>query len=126
MMNIVPPQPQPNTTTTTMPANAFPGQKIERSQEIPRPVVGRRREASSAREEVPREEVEKATEKLNRLMGIIDKHLQFRVHDETNRVMVKIIDDDTGEVLDEIPPKRTLDILASFTQLAGLLVDKRV
>lgn len=117
---------QPNTQSTMIPLDAFPGQKLERSQETPRPVVDRKQETPSAREEIPRELVEKAAEKLNRLMGIIDKRLEFRVHERSHRVIVKIIDQGTGEVLDEIPPKRVLDILSSFTDLVGLMVDKRV
>ena len=120
---------QPNTQSTTIPLDAFPGQKLERSQETPRPVVDRKQEISSAREEIPREQVEKAAEKLNRLMGtmgIIDKRLEFSVHEKSNRVIVKIIDQGTGEVLNEIPPKRVLDMLSSFSEMVGLMVDKRV
>jgi len=117
---------QPNSQSTTIPLNAFPGQKLERSQETPRPVVNRKQEIPSAREEIPREQVEKAAEKLNRLMGIIDKRLEFSVHEKSHRVMVKIVDQVTGEVLDEIPPKRVLDMMNSFSQMVGLMVDKRV
>ena len=117
---------QPNSQSTTIPLDAFPGQKLERSQEAPRPVVDRKQEIPSAREEIPREKVEKATEKLNRLMGIIDKRLEFSVHEKSHRVMVKIIDQVTGEVLDEIPPKRVLDMMNSFSQMVGLMVDKRI
>lgn len=117
---------QANTQTTMIPMDTFSGQKLEQSKESPRPVVNRKDEAPLAREEVPREEVEKTAEKLNRLMGIISKRLEFKVSDKTQRVSVKIIDQDTGDVLDEIPPKRILDMLDSFTQLGGLLVDKKV
>lgn len=117
---------QPNSQSTTIPMDAFPGQKLERSQETPRPVVDRKQEIPTAREEIPREEVEKATEKLNRLMGIIDKRLEFSVHEKSHRVMVKIIDQTTGDVLDEIPPKRVLDILNSCSEMVGVLVDKRI
>ena len=117
---------QPNTQSTMIPLDAFPGQKLERSQETPRPVVDRKQETPSAREEIPRELVEKAAEKLNRLMGIIDKRLEFSVHERSHRVIVKIIDQGTGEVLNEIPPKRVLDMLSSFIDLIGLMVDKRV
>lgn len=117
---------QPNSQSTTIPLDAFPGQKLERSKETPRPVVDRKQEISSAREEIPREQVEKAAEKLNRLMGIIDKRLQFSVHEQSHRVMVKIVDQTTGEVLDEIPPKRILDMMNSFSQMVGLMVDKRI
>ena len=117
---------QPNTQTTVMPVDAFPGQKLERSKEAPRPVVERKDETSSAREEIPREEVEKAAEKLNRLMGIIEKRWEVSIHEETHRVMVKIIDKDKGDVLNEIPPEKILDLMASFTKMTGLLVDKKV
>lgn len=117
---------QPNTQSTTIPMDAFPGQKLERSQDTPRKVVDRKQEIPSAREEIPREEVEKAVEKLNRLMGIIDKRYEYSVHEDSHRLSVKIVDQQSGEVLAEIPSKRALDILESFSQMAGLFFDKRV
>ena len=117
---------QPNTQSTTIPVDAFPGQKLERSQETPLKVVDRKQEIPSAREEIPREEVEKVAEKLNRLMGIIDKRLEFRVDEKSQRVVVKIIDQQNDEVLDEIPSQRALDILNSFSEMIGVLFDKRV
>lgn len=117
---------QPITQTTAIPVDAFPGQRLEKDQEIPRQIIDRKAEIPSAREEVPREEVEKAAEKLNRLMGIIDKRLEFSVHKQSGRVMVKVIDQQTGDVLDEIPPKRILDMLSSFTEMAGIFVDKQI
>lgn len=117
---------QPNIQTTVIPVDAFPGQKLERAQEAPRPVVERKQEVPSAREEVPREEVEKAAEKFNRLMNIIEKRWQVRVHEGTHRFMVKVIDQESGEVLKEIPPEKILDMVASFTKMAGILVDERI
>ena len=117
---------QPNTQSTTIPIDAFPGQKLERSQETPRKVVDRKQEIPSAREEIPREEVEKAVEKLNRLMGIIDKRYEFGIHESSHRLTVKIVDQQSGEIIDEIPSQRALEILDSFSQIAGLLFDKRV
>lgn len=117
---------QPNTQSTMLPMDAFPGQKLERSQDSPRKVVDRKQEVNSAREEIPREQVEKAAEKLNRLMGIIDKRFEFSVHEDSDNVTVKITDQQSGEVMDEIQPQRVMDILSSFSQMAGLFFDKRV
>ena len=117
---------QPNTQSTTIPMDAFPGQKMERSQETPRKVVDRKQEIPSAREEIPREEVEKTVEKLNRLMGIIDKRYEFSIHESSHRLTVRIVDQQNGEVIDEIPSKRALEILDSFSEMAGLLFDKQV
>lgn len=117
---------QPNTQSTLIPMDAFPGQKLDRSLETPRKVIDRKAEIPSAREEIPREEVERAAEKLNRLMGIIDKPLEFEPEAEGEGFYVKIIDQPSGKVLSEITPQRTLDILGSFSQAAGLLFDELV
>lgn len=117
---------QPNTQSTMIPMDAFPGQKLDRSLETPRKVINRKGEIPSAREEIPREQVERAAEKLNRLMGIIDKRLEFKVHGDAERFVVKIIDQPSEEVLGEITPKQLLDTLGSFTQIAGLLFDELV
>ena len=117
---------QPNTNTTHIPADTFSGQKTERSQDTPIKVVDRKKEIPSAREEIPREEVEKAAEKLNRLMGIIDRRLQFSVSEKLKRVIVKVIDQSTGEVIKEIPSKKVIEMLESFSDMVGLLLDKKV
>jgi flagellar protein FlaG len=119
-------QVQPVTQSTLIPLDAFPGQKQERSKDTPRKIVDRKLETSSAREEIPREQVEKAAEKLNRLMGIIDKSIEFRVNEGSQSFMVKIIDQQSGDILDEIPPEQIMDIFGSFSQAAGLIFDKLV
>lgn len=117
----------PSNQMPLMPIDTFAGQKLDRGQEeSPRMVVEKKENVSSAREEVPREEVEKSAEKLNRLMGLIEKKMKFEVHEKSNRVMVKIIDEESGEVISEIPPKKILDIMTSLQEIVGIFVDKRV
>lgn len=50
---------------------------------------------------------------------------EFGYHDETNRVTIKIVDKDTKETIREIPPEKTLDLIAKAWELAGILVDER-
>lgn len=50
----------------------------------------------------------------------------FGVHDKTNRVMIQIVDKDTKEVIKEVPPEKTLDMIAKAWELAGILVDERL
>ena len=49
----------------------------------------------------------------------------FGIHDATNRVTIKIVDKETKEVLKEIPPEKTLDMIAKAWELAGILVDEK-
>ncbi|EHL04597.1 FlaG protein [Desulfitobacterium hafniense DP7] len=118
---------QPNNQKTMMPVDAYPGQKLERSQEMPRPVVERKNEIPNAREEIPREEVEKAVDKLNRFMGLINKGMRFEVHEEDEEeILVRIVDQDSEQVLKESTPKWVMDLLHNLTDAAGLFVDQRV
>ncbi|WP_019851147.1 flagellar protein FlaG [Desulfitobacterium sp. PCE1] len=118
---------QPNNQKTMMPVDAYPGQKLERSQEIPRPVVERKNEIPNAREEIPREEVEKAVDKLNRFMGLINKGMRFEVHEEdAEEILVRIVDQDSEQVLKESTPKWVMELLHNLTDVAGLFVDQRV
>lgn len=51
---------------------------------------------------------------------------EFGYHDDTNRVTIKIVDKDTKETIKEIPPEKTLDLIAKAWELAGILVDERL
>ena len=62
---------------------------------------------------------------LERLLVESQRRLRYRVHEETGRIWVQIIDRRTNEVLREIPPERYLDLVARIWELVGLLVDER-
>ena len=49
----------------------------------------------------------------------------FGIHEATNRVTIKIVDKDTKEVIKELPPEKTLDMIAKAWELAGILVDEK-
>ena len=69
------------------------------------------------------EQIRKAVEKLNRNMQ--NTEAVFGIHEDTNRVTIKILDKNTKEVIKELPPEKTLDMIAKVWELAGLLVDER-
>ena len=49
----------------------------------------------------------------------------FGIHEGTNRVTIKIVDRSTKEVIKELPPEKTLDMIARVWEIAGLLVDEK-
>lgn len=73
--------------------------------------------------EVSTEQMKKAVENINKNMS--NSEAVFGFHDETNRVTIKIVDKDTKEVIKELPPEKTLDMIAKAWELAGLLVDEK-
>jgi uncharacterized FlaG/YvyC family protein len=67
----------------------------------------------------------KTIEKANKHYDAYDKILKFSIHEDTNLIMIKIINTKTEEVIAEIPPEKILDMIAQLWEMAGLLVDKR-
>lgn len=77
-------------------------------------------------ERQPSEETVKQTisDVNRRLMN--NTECRFGVHEKTNRVTIQIVDKDTQEVVKELPPEKTLDMIAKAWELAGILVDEKL
>ena len=69
------------------------------------------------------EAVKKAVEELNKKMA--NSVAQFGIHEETNHITIKIVDKETKKVIKELPPEKTLDMIAKVWEMAGLLVDEK-
>ncbi len=78
------------------------------------------KEASS----VETDKIKKALEKMN--VQLPNAEAKFGIHEATNRVMIKLVDKDTQEVIKEFPPEKTLDMLAKCMEIAGVLVDEKL
>lgn len=82
-------------------------------------------EVQAANKQVSEKEVIKAIEKANKALEVNYTHLQFAIHEQTKEIMVKVIDEETGEVIREIPPEKVLDAVAKMWELSGIFVDNR-
>lgn len=74
----------------------------------------------------PKEKVEEIVERLNKFMGTSPTSLKFEFHEKLNEYYVSIVDDQTNEIIREIPPKKMLDFYAAMTEFLGLMVDKKI
>jgi flagellar protein FlaG len=56
------------------------------------------------------------------------KHTQlnFSVHEKTDRVMVRITDQSSGDVIREIPSEEFLDMAAKLQEMVGLMFDAKI
>lgn len=77
---------------------------------------GREQSASS-------EQIRKAVEQMNK--NLANSEAVFGIHEGTNRVTIKIVNKDTKEVIKELPPEKTLDMIARVWDMAGILVDEK-
>lgn len=73
---------------------------------------------------IDNESVKKVIEKLN--VQFPNAEAKFGIHEATNRVMITLVDKETQEVIKEIPPEKTLDMIVKRMELAGVLVDEKL
>jgi Uncharacterized flagellar protein FlaG len=74
--------------------------------------------------EIDKKELDKALKKINNFLKDEHTHAEYSVHKDLNAIMIKIVDEDTKEVILEVPPKKILDMVASMCKQVGLL-DKK-
>lgn len=78
---------------------------------------------SEEQRQTSNDKIKKAVEELNKKMT--ESEAVFGVHDETNRVTIKIVDKKSKEVIKEFPPEKTLDMIAKVWEVAGIMVDEK-
>ena len=70
-------------------------------------------------------QVGNAVNKINKFLEGDGTHLQYEKHDVFNEMIIKVIDNKTNTVINEIPSKKILDMVAKMCEMAGILVDKK-
>ncbi len=69
------------------------------------------------------EQLKQAVENINRAMRLSGRDLEFSLDTEASRVVVKMTDSETGEVIRQIPSEETLAISRSIGEFQqGLLL----
>lgn len=73
--------------------------------------------------EAQKAQIKRAVEEINRKAN--NSEAVFGIHEDTNRVTIKIVDKQTKDVIKEFPPDKTLDMIARVWEMAGLMVDEK-
>lgn len=63
--------------------------------------------------------VKKAAEQGNSLLQAANRSLHFQIDDSTKRMIVKIVDDETGKVVRQIPSEEMMDFVKRMQALDG-------
>lgn len=71
------------------------------------------------------DQLRKAIAEMNKKINNTNQEAVFGLHEDTNRVMIKIVDKETKETIKEFPPEKTLDMIARIWEMAGILVDEK-
>ncbi len=70
------------------------------------------------------ERLKEAVARFNKSSGANSEAI-FGIHEGTNRVTIKIVDKKTKETIKELPPEKTLDMIAKVWEMAGIMVDEK-
>ncbi|GGD10941.1 hypothetical protein GCM10011389_18140 [Pontibacillus salipaludis] len=65
-------------------------------------------------------------QEMNDFIMPMQTELKFVFHDKLEEYYVTLINPETKEVIQEIPPKRLLDVYASMAEFLGFIVDRKI
>ena len=107
-------------------ANIQPAQKIDATTAIVENAQAKDQNGAGQNndQQATNEQIKKAVEQINKKMSLSSEAV-FGIHEGTNRVTIKIVDKTTKETIKELPPEKTLDMIAKVWEMAGILVDEK-
>ncbi len=69
---------------------------------------------------------EDLTKKLEDLKKIVKTHFKYEILKNPDMIVLKIVNENSGEVVRQIPPKEAVQLAKAIDALLGLFVDKHV
>jgi len=84
------------------------------------------REKEEYSEQELEDEVRESVKDINEIVDKVKEGLSFQIHEDTEKMMVKVVDLNTDEVIKELPPEEMLDLQARIHEMVGILIDETV
>lgn len=70
-------------------------------------------------------QLKSAIDVANNKLRFTKTKCEFKYYEDVNRVAIKVIDRETEEVIREIPPEETIELVQRLWELAGIIVDEK-
>lgn len=74
---------------------------------------------------IDRATLEQAVAKVSEDVQAHDTSLKFEIDDSTDRVIVKVVNTDSGEVIRQLPPKEVLELAKFFNKSKGVFLKEQ-
>ena len=84
--------------------------------------IGKR---DSGGREASRDEIDKALGMLNKAAGTVDNRVSFEYNEKTKRLVMRMTDPTTNEVVNQFPSKDALRILENIHDMIGMFIDEQ-
>ncbi|MFP7470742.1 flagellar protein FlaG [Niallia taxi] len=96
------------------------------SEPAANPLIEGDKPVDPASKEKERKDLESLINSMNEFIQPAHTSLKFQLHDKLEEYYVQVINDDTKEVIREIPSEKMLDIYAAMKEYLGLMVDEKI
>lgn len=96
------------------------------SEPVADPLLEGSKAVEPASKEKERKDLESLMNSLNEFIQPAHTSIKFQLHDKLEEYYVQVINDDTKEVIREIPSEKMLDIYAAMKEYLGLMVDETI
>ncbi|MFV3092740.1 flagellar protein FlaG [Pseudomonas sp. GW6] len=97
-------------------ARQVAGAAVERPRQS-----GENPQAAEAVANVPREQLESVVASMQTAIQSISRDISFQVDDSSGRVVVKVVDGTSGEVVRQIPSEEALELATRLEDMRSLL-----
>ena len=91
-------------------------------------VTTKQTKAAPFEKDLSREEINTAIGKMNKSMedynGKSNEQIRFSYHEGTSRIIMRVTNPDTNEIIREIPSKNAIKFLEYLQEFAGIFVDE--
>ena len=130
-VNTAPPAQANNRETAREPVTVVASAQISAAAHLPSSSVimteeSIRSELVQLQETISIEFFDKFVQEANARLMPTNKGFAYDFHEPTNRIIVRVIDRDTDEVIREIPPEKILNATEKMLELVGVIFDKSV
>jgi flagellar protein FlaG len=71
------------------------------------------------------EKIKQDLDAINTQLKSVNSSIKFIIDGKSNDIVVKIVDDDTGKVIRQIPPETVVRLREHLNEMSGLLVEEK-
>lgn len=107
------------------PEKKVPNISLQEQKQVaqPNPAVNENGQANKQNDSF--NQLKSAIDMANVKLRFTKTRCEFEYYEDISRVAIKVIDRETDEVIREIPPEETLELVQKLWELAGILVDEK-
>lgn len=75
--------------------------------------------------ELSGEQLEEMAEQMESFIGTFNRGLKFRVDEDSGRNVVTVVDNDSGDIIRQIPTEELLQVISRLAEASGGLIDTK-